>query len=86
VTSSKTLDQVEAMYDTYSLAFLPSQKAMFPYTIGTLISTSFTFLPMFYTKPRNGLYNDQYKEPILVKHIEELVSTLYDILKSYSMF
>lgn len=33
--------------NTYSFAFLPSQKAILPYTIGTLISTSFNFLLKF---------------------------------------
>lgn len=56
------------MWDTYSLAFLPSQNAMFPYTIGTLISTSLSFLPKFYTKPRNG-----YSYTINKKNVEEFI-------------
>jgi hypothetical protein len=35
---------------TYSLAFLPSQNEMLPYTMGTLISTSLSFLFKIYTK------------------------------------
>lgn len=37
---------------TYSLAFLPSQNAIVPYTIGQLISTSFSPLFELYAKPK----------------------------------
>ena len=39
---------------TYSLAFLPSQNAMLPYTMGTQISVSLIFLAKFYTTSKKN--------------------------------
>lgn len=53
--SQSKIDGIKRKKYTYSLAFLPSQNAMLPYTMGTQISVSLIFLAKFYTTSKKKL-------------------------------